>query len=291
MKRHFLTITDFSKDELERLIIRAAEGEFTSELAGKTAVKLFLEPSTRTSLSFEMAAKNLGMQVLNFHTEQSSLKKGESYLDTLLTLEALGADFLVYRTNEVFIDKEILLESGLHFINGGEGTKEHPSQALLDAVTVYKHFGRLEGLKITIVGDTLHSRVANSNVDLWQCLGSEVRIVSPEQFRIQRSGVELGDHLGQMIATTDVLMMLRWQNERHQNTLESERFIQDFQLNANRLKALPLESIVLHPGPVNWDREITTEIRRESRIKILKQVEDGVKARMAIFMKLAKREF
>ena len=299
--RHLLSIADVSKAEAISILDTAHELARVSDgavkklptLRGRTIVNLFAEDSTRTRISFEAAAKRLSADVINFSAKGSSVSKGESLKDTAMTLQAMGADAVVIRHSasgaaQRLADSQWMSGS---VINAGDGTHEHPSQALLDAFTIRKHLSLgksdLEGLSVAIVGDVLHSRVVRSNVLLLSKLGAKVTLVAPPT--LVPVGVEswpctVSYDFDSVIPFVDVVMMLRVQQERmtdfyFPNAREYSRY---FGLNIDRMKSMKPESIVMHPGPMNRGLEISAEVADSARSVITEQVTNGVSVRMAI---------
>jgi aspartate carbamoyltransferase catalytic subunit len=301
MISHLLSAADLSTEDA--LLVLETAGEFAAlqeravkklpTLRGRTVVNLFFEDSTRTRISFEAAAKRLSADVINFAARGSSVSKGESLKDTALTLQAMGADAVVIRhgasgaphrlANSGWIDAAV--------VNAGDGTHEHPTQALLDAFTIRRRLagddGDLKGLRVTIVGDVLHSRVARSNVLLLSRLGAEVRVVAPPT--LLPLGVESWPcsftyDLDGCLPETDALMMLRVQRERMAAAFfPSEReYARNFGVDARRARLLPQHAIVLHPGPMNRGMELTAEVADGPRSVIVEQVANGVSTRMAV---------
>jgi len=299
--RHLLSISDLNKTEAVLILDTAVELARASDgpmkklptLRGRTIVNLFAEDSTRTRISFEAAAKRLSADVINFSAKGSSASKGESLKDTALTLQAMGADAVIIRHGASGAAKRLADSQWMSgsVINAGDGTHEHPSQALLDAFTIRKHLGKgksdLDGISVAIVGDVLHSRVARSNVLLLSLLGAQVTLVAPPT--LLPVGVESWDakisyDFDSVIPQVDVVMMLRVQVERMNelyfpNAREYSRY---FGLNRDRLKLMRQESIVMHPGPMNRGLEITAEVADSARSVIVEQVANGVSVRMAI---------
>ncbi len=301
MMRDLLSINDLSKaDALEILdtaVQLAALSDSTNRkfptLRGRTVVNLFFEDSTRTRISFEAAAKRLSADVINFSAKGSSLSKGESLKDTALTLQAMGADAVIIRHGSSGAPTQLARERWIDgaVINAGDGTHEHPTQALLDAFTIRRHLkgdeGDLSGLNIAIVGDVLHSRVARSNVLLLKKLGAEVVLVAPPTLLpvgIQSWGAKISFSVDEVIADCDAVMMLRTQKERMEDLFfPSEReYARNFGLNAARIAAMKESAIVMHPGPMNRGLEITAEGADSSRSVIVEQVANGVSVRMAV---------
>ncbi len=299
--KHLLSASDLSREEAILILDTATELARISDgpmkklptLRGRTIVNLFAEDSTRTRISFEAAAKRLSADVINFSAKGSSLSKGESLKDTALTLQAMGADAVVIRhpasgAPTRLADNQWMSGS---VINAGDGTHEHPSQALLDAFTIRKHLAKgapdLAGLRVAIVGDVLHSRVARSNVLLLTKLGADVTLVAPPTllpFGVESWPVTISYDLDQVIPQVDALMMLRIQQERMEeiffpNAREYSRY---YGLNRDRMEALNKNSIIMHPGPMNRGLEITADAADSARSVIVEQVSNGVSVRMAI---------
>lgn len=297
--RHLLSISDLNKQEAISILDTAAELARVSDgqakklptLRGRTIVNLFAEDSTRTRISFEAAAKRLSADVINFSAKGSSLSKGESLKDTAMTLQAMGADAVVIRHSasgaaQRLADLQWMTGS---VVNAGDGTHEHPSQALLDAYTIRKHLGGedLSGLSVAIVGDVLHSRVARSNVLLLSMLGAKVTLIAPPTLLpvgVEQWPAEVSYDFDSVIPFVDVIMMLRVQQERmidlfFPNAREYSRY---YGLNAQRMKMMKKGAIVMHPGPMNRGLEISAEVADSSRSVITEQVSNGVSVRMAI---------
>lgn len=299
--RHLLSIADLSKVEAISILDTAHELARVSDgavkklptLRGRTIVNLFAEDSTRTRISFEAAAKRLSADVINFSAKGSSVSKGESLKDTAMTLQAMGADAVVIRHSasgaaQRLADSQWMSGS---VVNAGDGTHEHPSQALLDAFTIRKHLGLgksdLEGLTVAIVGDVLHSRVARSNVLLLSKLGAKVTLVAPPT--LLPVGVEswpaaVSYDFDSVIPHVDAVMMLRVQQERMSDLYfpNSREYSRYFGLNSDRMNSMKSESIVMHPGPMNRGLEISAEVADSARSVITEQVTNGVSVRMAI---------
>jgi aspartate carbamoyltransferase catalytic subunit len=299
--RHLLSIADLSKVEsinildTAELLSRASDGPMKKlpTLRGKTIVNLFAEDSTRTRISFEAAAKRLSADVINFSAKGSSVSKGESLKDTAQTLQAMGADAVIIRHNASGAAHTLAANQWMtgSVINAGDGTHEHPSQALLDAFTIRKHLAHgaqdLSGLHVAIVGDVLHSRVARSNVLLLSQLGATVTLVAPPTLLpmgVETWPVNISYSLDDVIETVDAVMMLRLQLERMSeiffpNAREYSRY---FALNSDRVRAMKPKAIIMHPGPMNRGLEITADSADSARSVILDQVKNGVSVRMAI---------
>ncbi|MGI9226514.1 MAG: aspartate carbamoyltransferase catalytic subunit [Candidatus Nanopelagicaceae bacterium] len=299
--KHLLSINDLSYDEAVQILDTAQELARVSDgpmkklptLRGRTIVNLFYEDSTRTRISFEAAAKRLSADVINFSAKGSSVSKGESLKDTALTLQAMGADAVIIRHNASgaarrLADSEWTAGS---VVNAGDGTHEHPSQALLDAFTIRKHLGHgtndLAGLKIAIVGDVLHSRVARSNVLLLHKLGAKVFLVAPPTLLpvgVEQWPAQVSFDLDAVLPEVDAVMMLRIQMERMSDSFfpSAREYSRYFGLNKERLAALKPTAIVMHPGPMNRGLEITADSADSARSVIVEQVSNGISVRMAI---------
>jgi aspartate carbamoyltransferase catalytic subunit len=253
-------------------------------LAGLTQINAFFENSTRTLFSFEIAGKRLGAQVSSFHPAASSVRKGESLVDTAMTLNAMRPDILVIRHEAEGAAADVAAIMDCPVINAGDGTGEHPTQALLDALTMRRRFGRIEGLKVAICGDIVHSRVAGSNIKALPLLGAEVRLVGPESLLPVESALPRFTDLDEGIRGTDVVMILRIQRERMEEAFPDTLidYHVRYGLTRARLDAQAPGAIVLHPGPMNRGVEIDGELADDpARSAILEQVELGVAVRMA----------
>lgn len=301
MMRHLLSTADLTRDDAVLILDTAAELAQISDrpvkklptLRGRTIVNLFFEDSTRTRISFEAAAKRLSADVINFSAKGSSVSKGESLKDTALTLQAMGADAVVIRHGASGAPHRLAnagwIESTI--INAGDGTHEHPTQALLDAYTLRRHLrggaGDLAGAKVTIVGDVLHSRVARSNVRLLHTLGAEVTLCAPPT--LLPVGVDawpcgVSYDLDAAIEGADAVMMLRVQLERMNAAYfpSANEYSRLYGLDARRMASLPGHSIVMHPGPMNRGMEIAADVADSDRSVIVEQVSNGVSVRMAV---------
>jgi aspartate carbamoyltransferase catalytic subunit len=261
-------------------------------LRGKTAVNLFFEPSTRTRTSFELAAKRLSMDVINFSIPTSSVVKGESLIDTALTVQALGADFVIIRHSSSGVPDLLSKKLKASVINAGDGTNEHPTQALLDAFTIKEKKRKIEGLDIAIVGDIIHSRVAKSNIYCLTKLGARVRLIGPPTLiprEIEKLGVGIYHDMGSGLKDVDVLMMLRIQMERQGKGFfpSTDEYSKNWGLTLERLSFAKDDVIVMHPGPMNRGIEIVSEIADGPKSVILEQVTNGIAVRMAVMYLLA----
>jgi aspartate carbamoyltransferase catalytic subunit len=259
-------------------------------LRGRTVVNLFYEDSTRTRISFEAAAKRLSADVINFSAKGSSVSKGESLKDTALTLQAMGADAVVIRHSASGAPHRLSSWIDGSVINAGDGTHEHPTQALLDAYTMRSRLGKLDGLQVAIVGDVLHSRVARSNVLLLSTLGASVTVIGPPTLipvdiaAALEPSLKVSYDLDSVLPEMDVVMMLRVQTERMQDSYfpSAREYSRRYGLDGARMRRLPEHAIVMHPGPMNRGMEITPEVADSSRSTIVEQVANGVSARMAV---------
>ncbi len=256
-------------------------------LAGRTVINLFFEASTRTRTSFEVAAKRLGADVINMEVAASSVKKGETLLDTAMTLNAMLPDALVVRHQDSGAVNLLAQKVNCSVINGGDGQHEHPTQALLDALTIRRRKGRLEGLLVAICGDILHSRVARSNIHLLKIMGAQVRVVGPATLMptdIDRLGVEVHYSMRTGLKDVDIVMMLRLQTERMSGSFvpSVSEFFRFFGLDEEKMKATKPGALIMHPGPMNRGVEIDSAVADDlQRSVIHEQVEMGVAVRMA----------
>jgi aspartate carbamoyltransferase catalytic subunit len=293
--RHLLGIEGLSPDEITLLLDRSLSyveqnrqaDKKQSLLRGRTVINLFFENSTRTRTSFELAGKRLGGDVINMSVQASSIKKGETLIDTAMTLTAMHPDVLVVRHPESGAVQLLSEKVDCSVINAGDGSHEHPTQALLDALTIRRRKGRLQGLNVAICGDILHSRVARSNIALLNIMGARVRVVAPRTLlpaEIERLGVEVFHDMAQGLKDVDIVMMLRLQTERmHGSFVPSIReYFHFFGLDYKKLAAAKPDALIMHPGPMNRGVEIDTEVADDiDRSAIREQVEMGVAVRMA----------
>ncbi len=310
MKRHLLSAADLTREDAELVLSTADEMRSLADrpikklpaLRGRTVVNLFFEDSTRTRISFEAAAKRLSADVINFSAKGSSLSKGESLKDTALTLEAMGADAVVIRHGASGAPHRLAHSGWVRssVVNAGDGTHEHPTQALLDAFTMWRHLGprnggTLDGQRIAIVGDVLHSRVARSNALLLQTLGAEVTLVAPPTLLpvgVDTWGVETSYDLDGVIPKADAVMMLRVQRERMNGGFfpTAREYSRRYGLDGRRMAALQDHTIVMHPGPMVRGMEITADVADSDRSVIVEQVTNGVAVRMAVLYLLLGRQ-
>ncbi|CNE60180.1 aspartate carbamoyltransferase [Mycobacterium tuberculosis] len=295
MNRHLISAADLTRDDALLILDTAQELAQIADrsikklptLRGRTVVNLFFEDSTRTRISFEAAAKRLSADVINFSAKGSSVSKGESLKDTALTLEAMGADGVVIRHGASGAPHRLAGWVRGSVVNAGDGTHEHPTQALLDAFTMRKRLGDLEGRRVTIVGDVLHSRVARSNVLLLDTLGADVTVVAPPTLlpvAIDTWPCSVSYDLDGVIPKSDVIMMLRVQQERMNAAYfpTVREYSRRYGLDGDRMAQLPEHAIVMHPGPMNRGVEIAAEVADSVRSTIVEQVANGVSARMAV---------
>ena len=264
-------------------------------LRGRTLINLFFEDSTRTRTSFELAGKRLGADVINMSVSTSSVNKGETLLDTAATLNAMNCDLLVVRHGDSGAPALLARKVDAAVINAGDGTHEHPTQALLDALTIRRRRGRLEGLTVAICGDVLHSRVARSNIFLLSAMGSRVRVIGPPTLMpadVERLGVEVFHDMREGLRDCDIVMMLRLQKERMTKGLipSFREFFRFYGLDAEKLACARPDALVMHPGPMNRGVEIASDVADDPvRSLIKEQVEMGVAVRMAVLDLLARR--
>ena len=301
MIKHLLSAGDLDRDQALAILdtaeqldrsLSGREVKKLPPLRGRTVVNLFYEDSTRTRTSFELAAKRLSADVVNFSAKGSSVSKGESLKDTALTLEAMGADAVVIRHS--YSGAPVRLANWVRgsVINAGDGTHEHPTQALLDAFTMRRRLrsgeGDLEGLRVSIVGDVLHSRVARSNVLLLQTLGATVNLIAPPTLvpvGVEEWPATVGYDLDAVLPESDVVMMLRVQRERMSASFfpSAREYSRRYGLDQRRMDRLPANAIVMHPGPMNRGMEIAAEVADDpKRSTIVEQVTNGVSVRMAV---------
>ena len=256
-------------------------------LRGKTQINLFFEPSTRTQSSFDLAGKRLGADVMSMNIVNSAIKKGETLMDTAMTLNAMHPDLIVVRHQDSGAPNLLSQKVNCAVINAGDGTREHPTQALLDALTIINSKGKIEGLRIAICGDIKHSRVARSNIYLMNMLGAEVNVVAPKTLMpdsINQLGVKSFTSMKKGLESCDIVMMLRLQNERMQGSfLPSKReYYEYFGLTPDKLKYASKDALIMHPGPMNRGVEIDTKLADDINVSLVKeQVELGVAVRMA----------
>jgi aspartate carbamoyltransferase catalytic subunit len=295
-RRGLLDIESLPREEIEAILLRSKDfqppaGETfkrSDTLKGKTVVNLFFEASTRTRMSFEIAAKRLGADALSIAASGSSVSKGESLVDTLNTLGAMRPDAIVMRHSASGAPHFLSRYLPIPFVNAGDGTHEHPTQALLDALTIIDRRGSLERLRIAIIGDIAHSRVARSNIFLLSKFGVQVVLCGPATLLPREMGqiapgIELTSNMEEAIRDVDVIMMLRVQLERqHEAAFPANEYFQFFGLRPEHMELAKPDVIVMHPGPINRGREISSEVADSQRSAILNQVGNGIAVRMAV---------
>ena len=298
---HLLGIEGLSQDVISLLLDRAESyvehnrqaDKKLSILSGRSIINLFFEDSTRTRTSFELAAKQLGADVINMSVATSSVKKGETLIDTAMTLNAMHPDALVVRHNHSGAVKLLSEKVNCAVINAGDGRHEHPTQALLDALTIRRRKGRIAGLRVAICGDISHSRVARSNIHLLNTMGAEVRLIAPKTLipgGIQGMGVEVFNDMNEGLKGCDIVMMLRLQTERMQGGFfpSVREYFHFFGLDYAKLENAKNDALIMHPGPMNRGVEIASEVADDiGRSAIREQVEMGVAVRMACLELLA----
>jgi aspartate carbamoyltransferase catalytic subunit len=295
-RRHLLDLEGVQAWEVEQVLDRAQQMqrlrmEPTFILQGRVVANVFLEPSTRTRLSFDLAAQRLGAHVLTMTAAESSVTKGESLLETLLTLEALGARIIVLRQSENAAPDAVAHQlTTASLINAGDGSRGHPSQALLDMFTIRERLGRLAGVRVAIVGDISHSRVAHSNACGLATMGAEVVLCGPENLLPEEgawSGAHTTSDLGAALAGADVVMALRLQEERHNERVDRIAFAEHYQITGDRLRLAKPGALVMHPGPVLVGVEVAPEVAYSPQSAIRDQVRNGVAVRMALLALIA----
>ncbi len=297
-RRDFLGIRDLSAEEIVGILntaenfreINTREIKKVPALRGKTVINLFFENSTRTRTSFELAAKRLSADAVNISVSSSSVTKGETLVDTALNLDAMQPDCIVVRHSSAGVPHQLAKVSKAAIVNAGDGANEHPTQALLDAMTIREHKGKIEGLEVAIVGDILHSRVARSNIHLLTKLGARVKVAGPgtlvpgDFHHLVEKHLEVCQHVEDAIRGADVVMILRIQRERQDSAYfpTLREYSIHYGLTNERLDLAKEDAIVIHPGPMNRGIEISSDVADSSRSLILDQVKYGVTVRMAV---------
>jgi aspartate carbamoyltransferase catalytic subunit len=300
-RRHLLTCEGLSAGEINALLDladKAAEGnrqiiKKRDVLRGRTLINLFFEASTRTQSSFELAGKRLGADVMNMNVATSSVQKGETLIDTAMTLNAMRPDILVVRHHAAGAVELLAQKVDCSVINAGDGAHQHPTQALLDALTIRRAKGRVAGLTVAICGDIIHSRVARSNINILNTLGARVRVVAPSTLlpaAAQRLGAEVFTDMNEGLTGADIVMMLRLQRERMQGSYvpSTREYYHFFGLDHDKLARAKPDALIMHPGPMNRGVEIASTIADHSRSVIRDQVEMGVAVRMAVLEAMAR---
>ena len=294
-QKHLLGIQDLSISDVKLILgeakkfisLNKSKNKKLDILRGKTQINLFFEPSTRTQSSFELAGKRLGADVMSMNITNSAIKKGETLIDTAMTLNAMHPDIIVVRHQDSGASNLLSQKVNCSVLNAGDGRREHPTQALLDALTIIEKKKKIEGLRIAICGDILHSRVARSNIFLLNMLGAEVHIVAPTNLMpkdIEKFGVKAFSNMKEGVKDCDIVMMLRLQNERMSSSfLSSNReYYEYYGLTPDKLEKAKRDAIIMHPGPMNRGIEIDTKLADDINKSVIKeQVELGVAVRMA----------
>jgi len=300
-RKHLLGIDGLSRAEIAGLLDLAEEfvelnrqiEKKRTSLRGRTQINLFFEVSTRTQMSFELAGKRLGADVMNMSASSSSMRKGETLIDTAMTLNAMHPDIIIVRHHASGAVELLARKVDCSVVNAGDGAHEHPTQALLDALTIRRNKGRLEGLTVAICGDILHSRVARSNIILLNCVGARVRVVAPSTLLpvgIQRFGVDVARDMREGLDGADIVMMLRLQRERMNGSYvpSTSEYFQYYGLDEKKLSYAKPDALVMHPGPMNRGVEIDSIVADGAQSVIREQVEMGVAVRMAVLEALAR---
>jgi aspartate carbamoyltransferase catalytic subunit len=301
-RRHLLTCEGLKAGEINALLDIADKAAEQNKqvlkkrdiMRGRTLINLFFEPSTRTQSSFELAGKRLGADVMNMNVATSSVSKGETLIDTAMTLNAMRPDILVVRHHAAGAVELLAQKVDCSVINAGDGAHQHPTQALLDALTIRRAKGRIGGLTVAICGDVLHSRVARSNIDVLNTMGARVRVVAPSTLlpsNADRLGVDVFTDMNAGIKDCDIVMMLRLQRERMQGGYvpSTREYYHFFGLDQDKLALAKPDALIMHPGPMNRGVEIASTIADHSRSVIRDQVEMGVAVRMAVLEALARQ--
>ncbi len=299
MSKHILSIKDLSKKDITVILTKAEKflnkrNKKKNSFLNKNIINLFFEDSTRTLTSFELAGKQLGASVINMSIATSSIKKGETLIDTAMTLNAMDPDILIVRHNMSGVPYLLSEKVNCSVINAGDGSNEHPTQALLDALTIKRHKKRISGLEVAILGDVLHSRVARSNIYLLNKLGAKVRVICPPTLlppNIEELGVKVFKNLEDGLNNVDIIMVLRIQKERMSGSFvpSEKEFFRFWGLDRKKLNNAKKNALVMHPGPINRGIEIDSDVADDiGRSLILEQVKLGVAIRMSIIDELLK---
>ena len=302
LRRHLLTCEGLTAAEITSLLDLADKAADTNRqinkkrdvLRGRTLINLFFEASTRTQSSFELAGKRLGADVMNMNVATSSVQKGETLIDTAMTLNAMRPDIIVVRHHAAGAVELLSQKVDCSVINAGDGAHQHPTQALLDALTIRRAKGRVQGLTVAICGDVLHSRVARSNINVLNTLGARVRLIAPSTLlppQPERLGCEVFTDMNKGLEGADIVMMLRLQRERMQGgryVPSTREYFHFFGLDHDKLARAKPDALIMHPGPMNRGVEIASTIADHTRSVIRDQVEMGVAVRMAVLEALAR---
>ena len=298
--KHLLSIKDLSVDEIKEILKDAnnllnnkkISNNILKKIKGKSIINLFFEDSTRTLTSFELAGKKLGASVINMSVATSAIKKGESLIDTAMTLNAMNPDILIVRHNMSGVPYLLSEKVNCSVINAGDGSNEHPTQALLDALTIIRHKKRITNLEVAIMGDVLHSRVARSNIYLLNKLKANVRVISPPTLLpagIEKMDVKIYKNIHEGLENVDIIMVLRIQKERMEGSFvpSEKEFFRFWGLDREKLNRAKKNALVMHPGPINRGIEIDSDVADDiGRSLILEQVKLGVAVRMSVINKL-----
>jgi aspartate carbamoyltransferase catalytic subunit len=301
-RRHLLTCDDLKAGEINALLDLADKSAESNRqvnkkrdvLRGRTLINLFFEASTRTQSSFELAGKRLGADVMNMNVSGSSMQKGETLIDTAMTLNAMRPDILIVRHHAAGAVELLAQKMDCSVVNAGDGAHQHPTQALLDALTIRRAKGRISGLTVCVCGDIKHSRVARSNISVLNTLGARVRVIAPSTLlppKVDRLGVEVFTDMNAGLEGADIVMMLRLQRERMQGSYvpSTREYYHFFGLDTEKLARAKPDALIMHPGPMNRGVEIASTIADHSRSVIRDQVEMGVAVRMAVLEALARQ--
>jgi len=299
-KKDLLSLYDLTAEEITFILDTAAEFKKVNcrrikkvpALRGKTVVNVFIEPSTRTRISFELAEQRLSADIINMSADTSSLRKGESLLDTIRNIESLQADLIVMRHSAVGAPNFLASRVKCGIVNAGDGAHSHPTQALLDMFTIREKLGRIKGLNVSIIGDILHSRVARSNMWGLLKLGANVTFAGPSTLvprEFQKAGVRVCDNLKDALVGADVVNLLRIQHERQRSGFfpSTGEYARVFGLNRDSLKYIKPDALIMHPGPINRDVELSSELADGPQSVILEQVTNGLAVRMAVLFLVA----
>ncbi len=290
--KNLFRLKDCTAEEIQHILDTAEEcrkGVYDDSLCNKIVANCFFEPSTRTQYSFNTAELRLGCKVITFNPAGSSLAKGESFYDTVKTFESFGIDAIVIRSAEDEYYRCLDGHLGIPVLNAGDGKKDHPTQSLLDLLTIRQEFGHFEGLKIAMVGDIRYSRVAHTNIEVMERLGMKCYVSGPEEYR--EEGYEF-INFDQAVKEMDIVMLLRVQNERHERPMQisTEEYHQRYGMTAERVKQMKENAIIMHPAPFNRGVEIADEAVECSHSRIFKQIQNGVYVRMAVILRAMEKE-
>ncbi|MDU0153423.1 aspartate carbamoyltransferase catalytic subunit [Bacillus cabrialesii] len=286
--KHLTTMSELNIEEIKDLLQTAVDlksGKTDNQLTGTFAANLFFEPSTRTRFSFEVAEKKLGMNVLNLDGTSTSVQKGETLYDTIRTLESIGVDVCVIRHSEDEYYKALVSQVNIPILNAGDGCGQHPTQSLLDLMTIYEEFNTFKGITVSIHGDIKHSRVARSNAEVLTRLGARVLFSGPSEWRDEENTFGTYVSTDEAVESSDVVMLLRIQNERHQSAVSQEGYLKKYGLTVERAERMKQHAIIMHPAPVNRGVEIDDSLVESRKSRIFKQMQNGVFIRMAVIQR------